>query len=97
MMNNVQCRLKHSVLLFMLCLPAAFLSAQAKRALYVYASSSSSGDSAVIKMTEDLFFSQLASSDLFIVHDMRSTEYSAAELTRYGSADSLFFYTQIYE
>lgn len=97
MMNNVQCRLKHSVLLFMLCLPAAFLSAQAKRALYVYASSSSSGDSAVIKMTEDLFFSQLASSDLFIVHDMRSTEYSAAELTRYGGADSLFFYTQIYE
>ena len=97
MINNVQCRLKHSLLLFMLCLPAAFLSAQAKRALYVYASSSSSGDSAVIKMTEDLFFSQLASSDLFIVHDMRSTEYSAAELTRYGSADSLFFYTQIYE
>ncbi|MGI5078287.1 TP0183 family DNA metabolism protein [Treponema maltophilum] len=97
MMNNVQSRLRHSLLLFMLCLPAAFLSAQAKRALYVYASSSSSGDSAVIKMTEDLFFSQLASSDLFIVHDMRSTEYSAAELTRYGSADSLFFYTQIYE
>ena len=97
MMNNVQCRLKHSLLLFMLCLPAAFLSAQAKRALYVYASSSSSGDSAVIKMTEDLFFSQLASSDLFTVHDMRSTEYSSAELTRYGSADSLFFYTQIYE
>ena len=96
-MNNVQSRLRHSLLLFMLCLPAAFLSAQAKRALYVYASSSSSGDSAVIKMTEDLFFSQLASSDLFIVHDMRSTEYSAAELTRYGSADSLFFYTQIYE
>lgn len=97
MINNVQCRLKHSLLLFMLCLPAAFLSAQAKRALYVYASSSSSGDSVVIKMTEDLFFSQLASSDLFTVHDMRSTEYSAAELTRYGSADSLFFYTQIYE
>ncbi len=97
MMNNVQCRLKHSVLLFMLCLPAAFLSAQAKRALYVYASSSSSGDSAVIKMTEDLFFSQLSAADLFTVRDMRSSEYSAAELTRYGSADSLFFYTQIYE
>ena len=97
MMNNVQSRLRHSLLLFMLCLPAAFLSAQAKRALYVYASSSSSGDSAVIKMTEDLFFSQLASSDLFTVHDMRSTEYSAAELTRYGSGNSLFFYTQIYE
>ena len=97
MMNNVQCRLKHSLLLFMLCLPAAFLSAQAKRALYVYTSSSSSGDSAVIKMTEDLFFSQLASSDLFTVYDKRSSEYSAAELTRYGNADSLFFYTQIYE
>lgn len=97
MINNVQCRLKHSLLLFMLCLPAAFLSAQAKRALYVYASSSSSGDPAVIKMTEDLFFSQLSAADLFTVRDMRSSEYSAAELTRYGSADSLFFYTQIYE
>lgn len=97
MMNSVQCRLKHSLLLFMLCLPAAFLSAQAKRALYVYASSSSSGDPAVIKMTEDLFFSQLSAADLFTVRDMRSSEYSAAELTRYGSADSLFFYTQIYE
>ena len=97
MINSVQCRLKHSVLLFMLCLPAAFLSAQAKPALYVYASSSSSGDSGVIKMTEDLFFSQLTSSDLFTVHDKRSTEYSSAELTRYGSGNSLFFYTQIYE
>ena len=97
MINNVQCRLKHSLLLFMLCLPAAFLSAQAKPVLYVYASSSSSGDPAVIKMTEDLFFSQLSAADLFTVHDKRSSEYSAAELTRYGSADSLFFYTQIYE
>ncbi len=97
MINNVQCRLKHSVLLFMLCLPAALLSAQAKPALYVYASSSSSGDSGVIKMTEDLFFSQLSAADLFTVYDKRSSEYSAAELTRYGSADSLFFYTQIYE
>lgn len=97
MMNNVQCRLKHSVLLFMLCLSAALLSAQAKPALYVYASSSSSGDSAVIKMTEDLFFSQLSAADLFTVRDMRSSEYSAAELTRYGSGNSLFFYTQIYE
>ena len=48
-------------------------------------------------MTEDLFFSQLSAADLFTVRDMRSSEYSAAELTRYGSGNSLFFYTQIYE
>ena len=97
MINSVQCRLKQSLLLFMLCLPAAFLSAQAKRALYVYASSSSSGDPAVIKMTEDLFFSQLEALDLFDIQDRRQTVYSTDILKQHANTSDLLFYAQIYE
>ncbi|WP_428768511.1 hypothetical protein V1L52_07785 [Treponema sp. HNW] len=100
MTSIIQCRLKKLLSVFsvfFVCL-SGYTQAE-KPALYFYAapaSSTSAGDPAAIKMTQDLLFSQLSALGLFNIRDKRGTEYSAA-LVKEHSPNDFLFYAEIHE
>ncbi|MGI5174008.1 hypothetical protein H0R92_10485 [Treponema sp. OMZ 840] len=103
MIHGRQYRLQSYILffiLFFLCIIPLYAQ-EKKTPLYFYAHAASeknsAGDPAVIKMTQDLLFSQLIALDIFTVYDKRDTEYSPAELQRYKAENALLFYANIYE
>ena len=98
MKHNTIYRLKRYTLLWIICICIASGNAQASKSpLYFYGAVSVSGDDAVIKLTQDLFFSQLEALDLFDIQDRRQTVYSTNILKQHANTSDLLFYAQIYE
>ena len=98
MKHNTIYRLKRYTLLWIICICIASGNAQASKSpLYFYGAVSVSGDDAVIKLTQDLFFSQLEALDLFDIQDRRQTVYSTDILKQHANTSDLLFYAQIYE
>lgn len=99
MKHTVQCRAKRYILFsVLLFLYVSFIYGQTEKSvLYFYTGASSEGDPATIKITQDLFFSQLNSLDIFNVYDKRETEYSPAVIKEHASSGAVLFYAEIYE
>lgn len=72
-------------------------AADTSQNLYFYGAVSLTGDKATIKLTQDLFFSQLLALDLFIIQDRRETIFDADILDSHSDTDDILFYAEIYE
>lgn len=82
-------------LLILSCMIA--LSAQEKRTVYFFGSVSSSTDTATIKLTEDLYYSQMLSLTSLSVKSRRETVWNAGISNEYATTDAILFHAEIQE
>ncbi|MFI3256763.1 MAG: hypothetical protein R3Y36_00515 [Spirochaetales bacterium] len=86
-----------TVLFSSFCMLFAQQTTVTKPNLYFYGAVSSSGDESTIKLTQDLFFSQLVTSDLFTVQDRSDVAFSNDILANHKNTGDFLFYAEIYE
>ncbi|NLM01229.1 MAG: hypothetical protein GX220_07240 [Treponema sp.] len=68
-----------------------------KPILAFYGAVSSSSDNITIKMTEDLYFSQISARQDFQIIDKRNEKYNAINVDNYKNSESISFYPEINE
>lgn len=89
--------LKKLLITILLISSAAHVFCDAKRSVIFFGSVSSSGDTATIKLTEDLYYSQMLSLTSLSVKNRRDIVWNPSIANEYAGTDSILFHAEIQE